>query len=386
MLFIFFAALIFWFAFCFYDYDDNILGHNALKECIMTNKYRFLPVLLILTAALIFTACGTGTNSLMTVAEEEAYKNYVLSSYFMLRGDVKLADSRTAWDYTETVTLPDAGETSTATSNNYPEKGQKTTVTISTTSEANVYFVSNITTYPNRDSISTTEENYYIKDDGSGKYDTADLICEADGTVNAFYRETFRTTFDDGTTREEQIDALYGDADNPISYAEFAIDGDLTFPEANNDDDTWSPTEGDADWSSMVSYEQTEGNAYSLWNTYKNIMGVRYYTEQGDVRTSVTYERMITRDTDALSTRDNLVAFLRRVFSRDPDSNTVYPGETLTETVIRKKISGNKKTQIETSSTVFDSNGGSVVTFTASYETADDGTVISDGVPVASPY
>ncbi len=351
----------------------------------MTNKYRFLSILLILTAAVIFTSCGTGSTGYLTAAEEEAFEDYVLSSYFMLRGDEAIAESRAAWDYTVTVTLPTAVDgTTTKTSNNYPEKGQKTTVTLTKTAVTDVYFVSNITTYPSRASISQTEENYYIKDDGDGIYNTADSICEADGTLNGKYRETFLTTFADGTTRQEQIDAIL--SEDSINYAEFSIDGALTFPAANNDDGTWSPAEGDADWSSMVSYEQTEGNTYSLWSSYKNILGVRYYTEQGTTRTSVTYERMIVRNTDALSTRDNLTAFISRLFSSDPDGNTVYPGETLTETVIRKKISGNKKTQVETSSTVYDSTGGTVVTFTASYETADDGTVISTGAPVASYY
>lgn len=349
----------------------------------MTNKYRFLSILLILTAAVIFTSCGTGSTGYLTVAEEETYEDYVLSSYFMLRGDEAIAESRAAWDYTVEVPLPTTVDVS---SSNYPEKGQKTTVSAVATATANVYLVTNITTYLQRDSILKTEESYYLLDDGDGSYNTADQICDATGTPDPTAREKFVTTFKDGTTREEKIVETFGSG---TGYAEFEITGDLTFPTPEADG-TWAPPEGAAGWSSMVIYEQVEGNNYSLWDSYKNIMGVRYYTEQGTgsslVRTSVTYERMIIRDAEGLSAMDNLLAFTTRLFSDDPDSNTVYPGETLTETVIRTKLSGNKKKQMETDSIVYDDGGNIVIKFTASYETADDGSVISTGEPVATYY
>lgn len=356
----------------------------------MTYKYRLFPVLLILTAAVIFTSCGAGTTERLTTAEEQLFEDYVLSSYFMQRGDDALPESRAAWDYTKEVILPTGSTPTSGTSMNYPEKGQKTVVTVEKTGTADVYKLTNLTTYPKReDSILKTEEVYYIKDNGDGYLNkigatTPDVICTSDGTAAPLARETFTTTFTNGKTREEKINAVLGTGIT-TGYAEFPIDGPLTFPTPIADG-TWAPAAGDADWSSMVIYEQVEGNSYSLWSSYKNIMGVRYYTEQGTVRTSVTYERMIVRDAETLSAMDNLTAFLSRLFSDNPDSNTLYPGETLTETVIRKKISGTKKTQINTSSTVYTAEGTKAITFTASYETTDDGTVISAGEPVAVYY
>ncbi|MBI9106258.1 MAG: hypothetical protein JEZ04_05885 [Spirochaetales bacterium] len=353
---------------------------NILKSTIL---------ILIISAVLVFSGCGAASSNLLTVAEKEAFEDYVMSSYFILRGDDALAVSRTAWDYTVEVILPtDIATPTTATSVNYPEKGQKTVVTITKTATLNVFKVSNLTTYPNRDSINNSLEVYYILNDGDTTYDTGDEICTSDGTVDPLARESFVTTFADGTTREEKINAVLGTGIT-TGYAEFDINGDLTFPTPDADG-IWTPPEGAAEWSSMVIYEQVEGNTYSLWSSYKNIMGVRYYTEQGSgsslVRTAVTYERMITRDADTLSAMDNLTAFIGRLFSSDPGSNTVYTGETLTETVIRTRLSGNKKKQMETNSTVFDTGGSAIINFTASYETADDGTVISTGAPVAVYY
>lgn len=370
----------------------------------MTKKNKIMvPILIMLISALILSSCGTGTTDRMTVDEKSAIEDYVMSSYFMLRGDAELPESRAAWDYTETVELPAAGQTKSATSNNYPEKGQKTTVTISKEASfpAEVYKVVNVTEYPRRDSITSTTESYYINDNTSssdaapdGIYDVrVDPICDVNGSTDPLARIEFTTVFDNGTEREETIYAVYP----TVEFAEFDVDGPLVFPNAddsgtlgggtfNEAGDEWSPGNGTADWSSVVRYEQEIDESNYFWSKTSRIIGTRYYTEQGDIRTSVTYERTISvqEDNEDLGVIGD---FLKKLFNRrNTETVSTEEGTTYTETVIRTRIEGSKKTEINSQSNVYDEAGASVVTFRANYETADDGTVLQSGLPVATYY
>ena len=361
-----------------------------------------IPILILSAAAVLLSSCGEGTTDRLTAAEVEAIESYVMSSYFMLRGDAELAESRAAWDYTKEVQLPAEGQTTTALSKNYPEKGQETNVSITVHNAANsVYKVVNVTTYPKQDSIVSTTESYYIKDNGDGylnKTDavTADYICDENGdtsAANSNSRIEFETLYADGNIRYEIIEANTNDGSN-IKYAAFDIDGALTFPEPNQPDgETWAPEEDtDAIFSSMVSYQQVEGSALDVWNDYKMIIGTRYYTEDGTNlnkphKTSVSYEKVIERKADDLDAGEKIVLFLNRLFSDEP-AGMAFPGETLAETVIRYEIKENSgKKTINTQTEIYDGNiGASVVTFKATYETADDGTVLQSGLPVATYY
>lgn len=364
----------------------------------MNNKKIKHAVLLTLIAvSIILTSCGAGTTDRLSAAEEEAIKDYVMSSYFMLRGDEALAESRAAWPaHVTELAFPEPGLMTTSPKQNYPEKGQRTTVTIVPTAVTDLYFVTNVTTYPKReDSIVKTTESYYVKDNDTtgiyGTYDSADLLWDTDSNSQDFNKRIqFETEYSNGTIRYEKVIAnTIGDS---TQYAAFDIDGDLTFPAANNPDGTWSPaTDSNALYSSMVSYIQEEGSALDVWSDYKLIIGTRYYTEHGSNpskpnKTSVSYEKVIERKEAELSLSDKISIYIMRLFN-DAPADMIYPGETLSETVIRYEILSNNQKTVNTQSTLYDSTDGtSVVTFTANYVEAEDGSVTSAGEPVATYY
>ena len=373
------------------------------------NKKIILIMLAATAAAAILTSCGEGTTSRLTAAEVEDYEEYIMSSYFIERGDAALPESRTAWDYTYELQYPAAGGTTTATSNNYPEKGQRTTVTITPVEAlADVYKVVNLTTYDRRNSIDHTTESYYVKDTNSDGYLTkaigdgtyaTDPICDADGNENSLYRSEFTTVFDDGTERNETIYANSNADGGSVSYAMFDIDDPLVFPnpdesstlgggQFNGDNTEWSPGTGAADWSSMVTYDQSIKYDLWIWTYTKHMIGVRYYTEQTvstkKVKTSVAYERTIATLADSTDVGVYGEWFQRFFSVRNTSDTGSADNTTYTETVIRKRIEGSKKTQINSQSNVYDQTGASIVTFTANYETDDDGVVLSSGAPVAA--
>ena len=371
----------------------------------MTDKIKIIPLLIIVAAVLLISSCGEGFTDRLTVDETKSLENYVMSSYFILRGDEALAESRAAWPaHTVELTFPSAGSTTIRTKNNYPEKGQRTTVTITPhASIADVYLVENRTTYPRREEvIDYTVESYYVKDATPG--DTAGGVITPDGTFDAAdflwditddeadfnKRIKFETSYLDGTTRYETVESNTTQAEidgGDLKYSVFDINGSLDFP-APNGSGTWAPsTDATANYSSMVTYQQEEGSALDFWSDYKIIIGTRYYTEHGDInrptKTSVSYERVISRKTEDSDLSTKISAFFERLFSGGSDS-TIYPGETLAETVIRYEIQPNGKKKVNTETQVFDTNDGtSIVTFTAAYEEDENGIVTKTGTPVA---
>ncbi len=348
----------------------------------MTNRYKtsLLAIFLVITA-LLFASCGEGTTGRLSTDEVETIEDYLMSSYFILRGDTALPDSRSAWDYTKEVLLPTTADaTTTAKSNNYPEKGQNTNVTITAEDLGNLVFkVVNVTTYPRQDAIINTTESYYIKDDGDGYLDSGDNICIADGTTNSNYRIKFETEYADGSIRYEKVAANTFDGSTNVQYAAFDINGDLVFPSGI----TYTPpSDTDANYSSMVNYVQVYGDPLNFYSDYTIIVGTRYYTEHGDAakptKTSVAYERTFTREVAVQNPKDKISAFSLNLFS---GVDFVMKAS---ETVIRYEIRPNGKKTVKTKTQLLDEiTGGSIVTFTANYETDDSGTVISSGAPVA---
>ena len=352
--------------------------------------------MIFLPAVLLISSCGEGTYNSLTVSEIKSVEDYVMSSYFLLRGDASLADSRTAWPaHTLPLSFPAAGSTKTSTKQNFPEKGQRTTVTITPTGTADVYKVVNVTTYPNREEvIESTTESYYVKDittpgvdlNPDEIYDENDLLWDVDSDAQDFNaRIKYETAYMDGTVRYEDVYATT--TEDSILYAAFDINGSLSFPEPDGNG-TWAPADDpSALYSSMVTYQQQEGSIFDFWSDYKIIIGTRYYTEHGDsakpTKTSVTYERIIERSTEDSTLEERIDGFFERLFSGDPTSG-VYAGETLTETVIRYEILPNNKKTVMTESEIFDSNNGaSIVTFTAHYEEDENGVITYSGEPVA---
>ena len=371
----------------------------------MTNKIKFLPILVIITLVLL-SSCGAGTTDRLTIADTEAFEDYILSSYFMQRGDDIIPESRAAWDYTKPVTLPAEGETSSSVTKNYPESGQTTTVTISKEASmpANVYKVENITTYPSRDALHHTTESYYILDypDGSpdGIYTSDDPICESDGDVNPLSRESFVTVYDNGLERSEKIVATKSSSAGPegaVNYADFDINDTLRFPDP--DDSTthgggnfnvegteWSPGANPAAvWSSMVSYDQEVNYNYNKWTYTYHIIGIRYYTENSDdLRTSVTYQRGIATSSasESFSNHSNWRARLYSIRNskKEDASKTTY-----IETVIRTQLTGSENKKVKMKSYTYGEDSASIVTFTADYE-EDKGEIVKPGRPVAAYF
>ncbi len=345
-----------------------------------------ISLTILIIAAVIITSGCNGTTDRITVEQAD----YLLSSYYMLRGDDEIAESRAAWPaYTDSITLPTDSTPATGRKNNYPEKGQKTDVTIEKTLVTNVYKVSSVTTYPKKDSISSTTEVYFILDaDEDGVYTSADYICDSAGTRNDNLRSTFQTEYDNGTIRYEEIIATTADGLSS-NYAEFDINGELSFPTPDSDGN-WAPADdgtGTATWSSMVSYIQEEESGFWIWTNYRLITGTRYYTEitsGSDItKTSVSYEKCIERDSSNQSTSDNIIVFLKRLFN-DNTTDLDYAGATLSETVIRYEILPTGKKTVNSNTLVKDQDSSTIVTFTAAYEEEADGSITSAGTPVAA--
>ncbi len=364
----------------------------------MTKKQMIFSILLI-TIAVVFTSCGAGTTNRINTAEIEDYENYIMSSYFMLRGGEELPKSRAAWDYTTPVAFPTGSEPATATKNNYPESGQQTTVKLEKTTENDVYKVTNTTIYNGFTCITNTIESYYVKDQGDGTVtpdgifnQAEDPICEADGTINPLARIEFKTSFDDGTERNETIHAVFGGG----KYAEFNIYDSLRFPNSSDPDTwgggtlqngLWAPGEGDSDWSSMVTYDQTVKYKLYFWTYSKRIIGVRYYTEQGTgenaVKTSVTYERTIARyNDDPIGDYNNWRKLLYQ--NRNLSQNSTFEDTVYTETVIRTKIDADGWKRVRSASMIYDNAGTEKLEFTAEFEKDAEGNIIKEGKPQIS--
>ena len=366
----------------------------------MTNKFKLSSILTISFSVLILLSCGEGTYNNLTASEITTIEDYVMSSYFLQRGDATLADSRTAWNALETkyqLSFPAAGATTTAKRSNYPENGQVTNVTINPVDgQSDIYKVECITTYPKReDSIIRTVESYYIRDtDTDGIYTIADNILNDSYENDSNYRIEYFTEYSNDTVRYEQVMANTYDNSSDIHYAAFDIDGSLDFPEPETDG-SWSPDPftGTADetalvYSSMVSYIQEEGSPLEFWSEYKLIIGNRYYTETPDgnktTATSVSYERVFQVDAFNFN-MEVLYSYLTENYD-DIYRLSGLPGITLSETVIRSEVSPNSKKKIvNTRTKIVDYNDEStIVTFEANYEMNDDGVVIKTGIPIAT--
>ena len=356
----------------------------------MNKKVLLKTVPALIVFAVLLASCGTGTTSRLTVAEENAIKDYVMSSYFMLRGDDAITESsKAAWPaHTDEIDFPAAGQSITKKKSNYPERGQKTVVTITTTGTTNIYFVENVTSYPKRkSSIVKTTESYYVKDSNTdGRYTDADQIWDTQkDEANFNKRETFETEYNNGYIRKETVEKTT--TQDNIKFAAFDINGDLSFPAPNSNGIYIPPTDANANYSSMVSYIQEEGNTYSFWSDYKLIVGTRYYTEHGSgsnvEKTSVSYEKVIERKSSFLNFFNFLGALLKKLFNDDYDELS-GAGVKLSETVIRYKIDTNGRKTIKTDTKVFDkADQSTVVKFKADYEEAADGSVSKSGEPVS---
>jgi len=339
----------------------------------MTNKIKFLPILLIILSIIALSSCGEGFSNRLSDADVD----YLMSSYFILRGDESIPESRAAWNALKTpLEFPFGGETSVTSSPaaNYPEKGQKTTATIETTDETGIYLVTNTTKYPRREKIiSGTTESYHVKDeDVIGTFNSDDpLWNKTAGATDFNSRIAFQTEYQNGTIRYEMVEETT--TEDLTEYAAIDIDGSLIYPETDS-----TPASGAANYSSMVRYIQEEGSDFSFWPENKIVIGARYYTEHGSnptrpTRTSIAYEKIIKTDSAVTNIEDKISDYSARLFT---DQSTDV---TLAETVIRYEIQENGKKAVKTKTVIYDESGNIIATLDADYLEDEEGILESAG-------
>ena len=281
--------------------------------------------------AAIFTGCRPTSVDLLSDEDIQGLKDYVVSSYYILKGDEDLSESR--------ATIPVHNiENQTFTSGSrtyYPEVGQTTTWEVENRGD-NLYRITAVTQYASNDAVDYTEEIYYVKDiEPDGIWTIDDPTVDSSGNSDYLYREKFITVFKDGSIRYEKIinNSL---ADETQKYAAFEWSNVQKFPESEA---AFLTLFEDAFYSSKVSYQQDVYKRFAFWNVLnKQVIGTRYYTETGDdgqypYRTSVSYERTIERKSRS---RGGFVRDLMEALY-EPDTLDI-DNATLAETVIWYEI------------------------------------------------
>lgn len=338
---------------------------------------RIIPLLVLVIAA---AGCDPSP-SLLTLQEKATLESYTLATYYMQTDMESLDDSTSratvpVHSLSQPPAFPVSGQTTEGFQNNYPERGQRTDWLIEPTGTGSVYKVTATTTYPKKDELfDYTEEIYYVEDtDSDGDYTTADRLVRPDGTVDSVYREGFKTVFDDGSERYEQVIATFSHSDSDydgqkdgnsgIAYNTFDYDSfDLSFP----GDANWSPPAddiGDIVWSSKVGYTQrfTERVLF-LEQESKVITGLRFYTEEDAtpldpnddkvLKSAVSFERMIERVPDSGGSGGTLSDFFDILFGT---GGTLDEGDTentiLTETVTVYEIQSNGRKRVKSRAVV----------------------------------
>ncbi len=256
------------------------------------NKLHNIFLILFSLTILIYTGCSSDTS-------DNSGEDYLLAGYYMIAGDeIPLADDSRATapvhqaDYS-TMTFDQWIAAPAFQITNYPERHQKTYITVTATAVADVYFVSSRTEYPNKgEIIDYYLEEYYVQDIEVGTdpaphtWTNDDPVVDADGTPDPYYRKTMEVHFVDGSVRKEWIAAVHPDAagavdGKKVEYAAFDINGDLAYPA--NETDYVSDGTGQAWWSSKVYYYQKIVTPIGYFeNENKEIFGVRYYTQIPD--------------------------------------------------------------------------------------------------------
>ena len=333
-----------------------------------SNSILFLLVIVIL-AAVLGVSCRPADYSEVTDGDIYDLKGYVLSSYYMLGGNAESGLSRATvpvWNMDQAVSFSDGSGTLT----DYPETGQNSTWSAEAEG-SDIYKITVTTDYTNNDAIDNTVEVYYVKDvtpgdsledadiadsTADGEWTSADPVVDpADGTVDNLYRDTFETTFTDGSVRYEEIVAT-SSGDSPVHYAAFSFDDFTDVP-----DTAFTPvTDAAAQYSSRVDYQQEIYKKFAFWNVlYKRIIGTRYYTEfntaDGIVSTSISFERVIERNTQEEKGRGSIIQALKDALY-EPDTLDIEDA-TLAENIIWYEIDAADNKEIKVKSYVVNDFG-----------------------------
>jgi len=318
--------------------------------------------LIVLTAGLLVSGCSQDMQS-----TEGA--DYLLAGYYMLAGDETALEEgavrataplHNAALYPTPMTYADlvAGGEDFIKFVNYPEQGQKSFVTVTSTDDPTVFLIKLRTEYPRQeDTIDYYLEEYYMKDSGDTIWNKDDNIVAPNGTLDSKYRKSMEVVFKDGSIRKEWI------ADVASRYAAFDISGDLTFPDAGW---TGPALDATAGYSSAVHYYQKINNWISwFYKENKELFGVRYYTETGDPlnpdRFSLAYEHLISQDTPLTEGNSATIPDMADWIFNKGAAGGASGVETLAKTVIRYQITaaGNKKKTVVSATEVFPTFGDS---------------------------
>ncbi|MDC7240139.1 MAG: hypothetical protein PQJ50_07255 [Spirochaetales bacterium] len=305
-------------------------------------------LILLALSALIFAGCSSDV-------EDTSGEDYLLAGYYMIAGgETELVDDskatapvhQTNYNSTSFANWISAGTTKIV---NYPERQQKTYITVSETSVDDVYFISSRTEYPNKeDIIDYYLEEYYVKNvdtDGTdGIWNNADPVVDPDGNSDPKYRETMEVHFQDGSVRQEWIADIPAAGDR---YKAFPIDGDMSIPDDESDIVTLVDSDEESWWSSKVYYYQNIKSRISYFSyENKETFGVRYYTQIPETyadldskyeSSTLILEQTLSR-TSTIWDSSYWADLLNYIFGVDSSD-----GVELAETVIRERIGTNGK-------------------------------------------
>ena len=266
----------------------------------------------------------------------------------------------TSWKFADLVANTKSNPTAN-TLTDYPETGQTTTFTVTplstNTSTLVIYDVTATTTFPSNDSRQSYVEEYYVQDIGkdpaTGYFSTStpDGVWTTDDPIvqpgigpatngswgqNQDYRLKMRLTFQDGTTRDEQI---VSDSNNGgPKFESFDVSPTASLDMAQQFVPAAS-TDPTINYSSVVVYETHPATNPNFWfwqgSTSQTIVGIRYYTEQyvnnGATlnATSVSFEKTLSNFTGTGGTYAQTLTRLQGGSSF----------ETLAESVLREETS-----------------------------------------------
>jgi len=267
-------------------------------------------VLLLLASCAL--ASGTQNEGGLSSSEMKDIQKYYMASYYAADGGTPsgLASARALTPF-ETAASAGAKATVPADSlsttsfdtlsrngsnklSNYPEIGQTSVFTVSSTGTASVYDIKVTTSFSDTDSRESYVEEYYIKDGNSdGKWTTADYIVDSSGSTDSSARVQMVLTYKNGTVIKEKIVKVYESTGSSfISASSIAYSKSLESRDSSNlSAPAVSAAAGSEMYSSVVVYIQTPGKDSSYFAGWKRksgarIIGVRYYTEYADTANS----------------------------------------------------------------------------------------------------
>lgn len=281
-------------------------------NCLHVAPVAWCLVLLLLLLGV--TSCMQPNSSPLSGAALLEFQSHFMNSYNANSSTPVTAPSRATIPVfpSGTATFP-TGESFTTLSTNssatntihgYPAAGEDTSFGVSNTASASVYRIVATTTFPSNDARSTYVETYYVEDQTPGNASTPDGVWTNDDPVGSLSGSTFTTnsaarvsmtlTFANTDTRSEVIE------NNTTLYSFPDINGSMLLKALSQ---PVVDTSGLVTFSSVVGYvtkptSLVQSPYWQSTSTPPNVVGLRYYSEQGGQWSSVSFERITAEDQD----------------------------------------------------------------------------------------